>query len=130
MRPTIRLLAVAALFFGLVIPAGASVPFRPIESNTYGSVETIPNPAVIDTGALRAQDLDVQQAFARGVFGCGIVDQVIDVLTSTGAVTTISSLNTHFEVSAGGFNGSTRPALRSPSLTAAPTRRACLTSGC
>ena len=35
---------------------------------------------------------------------------MIDALSSTGAITTINGLNTHFEVGAGGFAGSTNPA--------------------
>jgi len=79
-------------------------------ANTYGSVEPIANPAVIDTRPLRSQDLDVRVAFAQRLFQCGIVDQVIHVLSSSGAVTTINGLNTRFEVGAGGFAGHTNPA--------------------
>jgi hypothetical protein len=79
-------------------------------ANTYGSVEPIANPAVVDTRPLRDQDLDVRVAFAERLFQCGIVDQVIHALSSTGAVTTINDLNARFEVGAGGFAGHTNPA--------------------
>jgi len=79
-------------------------------ASTYGSVEPIANPAVIDTRPLRDQSLDVRTAFARQLFQCGIVDQVIHALSSSGAVSTINGLNTRFEVGAGGFNGNTNPA--------------------
>jgi hypothetical protein len=79
-------------------------------ANTYGSVEPIANPAVIDTRPLRSQDLGVREAFAGRLLQCGIVDQVIHVLSSTGAITTINGLNTRFEVGAGGFAGHTNPA--------------------
>jgi hypothetical protein len=79
-------------------------------ASTYGSVEPIANPAVIDTRPLRDQSLDVRTAFARQLFQCGIVDQVIGALSSSGAVSTINGLNTRFEVGAGGFNGHTNPA--------------------
>lgn len=79
-------------------------------ANTYGSVEPIANRAVIDTGPLQDQALDVREAFARRLLLCGIVDQVIEVLSSSGAITTINSLNTRFQVGAGGFAGRTNPA--------------------
>jgi hypothetical protein len=80
------------------------------QANTYGSVEPIANPAVIDTRPLRNQGLDVREAFAERLLQCGIVDQVIHALSSTGAITTINGLNTRFEVGAGGFAGHTNPA--------------------
>jgi hypothetical protein len=46
-------------------------------ANTYGSVEPIANPAVIDTRPLRDQDLRVREAFAQQLLQCGIVDDVI-----------------------------------------------------
>jgi hypothetical protein len=100
MRAAPALLA-AAVSLSLAGPAWA---------NTYGSVEPIANSAVIDTGALRAQPLAVREAFAERLLRCGIVDQVIHALGSTGAVSTINDLNTRFEVAAGGFAGRTNPA--------------------
>jgi hypothetical protein len=78
-----------------------------LRANTYGSVEPIANPAVIDTRLLRDQPLKVREAFATRLLQCGIVSQVVDALFSTGAITTINDLNTHFAVGAGGFNGNT-----------------------
>ncbi len=79
------------------------------QANSYGSVEPVANSAVIDTRPLRDQDLEVREAFAERLLECGIVDVVIDVLTLTGAISTINSLNTSFEVSAGGVAGNTNP---------------------
>jgi hypothetical protein len=79
-------------------------------ANTYGSVEPIANPAVIDTDPLRDERLEVRVAFAERLFQCGIVDRVIDALSASGAITTINGLNTEFQVGAGGFAGSTNPA--------------------
>lgn len=79
-------------------------------ANTYGSVEPIANPAVIDTSRLRDQSLDVRQAFAQRLLSCGVVDRVVTALSRTGGVTTIDGLNTHFQVAAGGFQGNTNPA--------------------
>jgi hypothetical protein len=77
--------------------------------NTYGSVEPIANTAVIDTGPLRDQSLSVRAAFAARVLQCGIVNDVIEVLSSRRSITTINDLNTQFEVGAGGFAGATNP---------------------
>jgi hypothetical protein len=100
MRP-VRILLTVVLSVSLAPAARA---------NTYGSVEPIPNPAVIDTAPLRNQSLDVRTAFATRLFQCGIVNDVIAALTSTGGLTTVNALNTHFEVGAGGFMGHTNPA--------------------
>ena len=80
-----------------------------MEASTYGSVEPIANPAVIDTRPLMDQPLKVREAFATRLFQCGIVSRVVDALSSTGAITTINDLNTHFAVGAGGFAGRTNP---------------------
>jgi hypothetical protein len=79
-------------------------------ANTYGSVEPIANPAVINTDPLRDQSLDVRQAFAERLLQCGIVSDVIDALSATRSIKTINNLNTHFDVGAGGFAGATNPA--------------------
>jgi hypothetical protein len=80
-----------------------------LHANTYGSVEPIANPAVIDTTALRDQPLRVREAFATALLQCGIVSRVVDALSTTGAITTVNDLNTHFAVGAGGFAGNTNP---------------------
>jgi len=80
-----------------------------LQASTYGSVEPLANPAVIDTRALRDQPLKVREAFATRLLQCGIVSRVLDALSSTGAITTINDLNTHFAVGAGGFAGRTNP---------------------
>jgi len=81
-----------------------------LQASTYGSVEPIANPAVIDTNPLRDQPLRVREAFATRLLQCGVVGQVVNTLSSTGAITTINDLNTRFAVGAGGFAGSTNPA--------------------
>jgi hypothetical protein len=82
----------------------------PVLATTYGSVEPIATPDVIDTGILRALRLDVRAAFAERLMQCGIVDDVIGVLRSTKTIKTINGLNIHFAVGAGGFAGETNPA--------------------
>jgi hypothetical protein len=81
----------------------------PLYANKYGSVEPIANAAVIDTDPLRDQPLKVKEAFASRLLQCGIVSRVVDVLSATGAITTINNLNTQFAVGAGGFAGFTNP---------------------
>jgi len=78
-------------------------------ANTYGSVEPIVNPAVVDTATLKDQSLDVRAAFAARALECGVVNDVIAALTLTASITSINSLNTHVEVGAGGFMGATNP---------------------
>jgi hypothetical protein len=80
-----------------------------MRASTFGSVEPIATPDVIDTSALSAQPLRVREAFASRLLQCGIVSRVVDVLTSTGAIKTINELNTHVSVGAGGFAGRTNP---------------------
>ncbi len=99
MRKTAR--AITAVF---VVSICATV-----QANKYGSVEPIANSAVIDTTPLRDQPLRVREAFANRLLQCGIVNDVIDVLQSTQAITTINNLNTTFAVGAGGFAGFTNP---------------------
>ena len=80
-----------------------------VQASKFGSVEPIANPAVIDTTPLRDQPLKVREAFATRLLQCGIVNDVANVLASTGAITTINDLNTRFAVGAGGFAGATNP---------------------
>lgn len=94
----------------LLLTVAAASLAGPAMANTYGSVEPIANPAVVDTTPLRDQSLDVREAFARRLFQCGIVDDVIRALTTTGSITTVNGLNAQFDVAAGGFAGHTNPA--------------------
>ena len=76
-------------------------------SLTYGSVEAIPNPAVVDTQPLRSLSLAAREAFVERVLACGYVDRVLDALTATDAISTIDDDNSVFAVGAGGFAGRT-----------------------
>jgi hypothetical protein len=91
-----------------------------LQANKYGSVEPIANPDVIDTTPLRNQPLRVREAFASRLLQCGIVGQVVEVLSSTRAITTINNLNTQFAVGAGGFAGETNPSYVYTVLDAGP----------
>jgi hypothetical protein len=83
--------------------------YATLDANTYGSVEPIANSAVLATDPLSNQPLKVRVAFANRLLQCGIVNRVVHALTTTGAISTINDLNTHFAVSAGGFAGRTNP---------------------
>jgi hypothetical protein len=78
-------------------------------AETVGSVEPEANDAVVDIAPLAAQDLDIRTAFAERLLQCGIVDRVERVLRIEHATTTLDDRNTHFQVSAGGFAGTTSP---------------------
>jgi hypothetical protein len=97
---TAKFLNVTLLCLALASPALAT---------TYGSVEPIASLDVINVTPLREVRLDVREAFADRLFQCGIVNDVLAVLVSTGSVKTINGLNTHFDVGAGGFAGATNP---------------------
>ena len=81
-------------------------------ANTYGSVEPIANPAVIDTRPLRNQGLASARRSPSELLQCGIVDRVIEVLSSTGRHPTVNDLNTHFEVGRGRLRRRHEPRLR------------------
>ena len=82
-------------------------------ASTYGSVEPIATPDVIDTGLLKAQRLDVRAAFAERLLQCGIVDQVIAVLVSTRAASPPSTGSTRTSRSEPGASSArTNPVLR------------------
>lgn len=90
------------------------------QANTYGSVEPIANPSVLDTRLLADQPLRVREAFATRLLACGIVSRVADALSSTGVITTINNLNTHVAVGAGGFAGRTNPSFVFTTIDAGP----------
>ena len=100
-------LVVMILSFSLA-PSASGGTFEDFDpSLSYGSVEAIPNSAVVDTQPLRSQSLAVRQAFVERVLACGYVEEVLDALTDTDAISTIDDDNSAFAVGAGGFNGRT-----------------------
>lgn len=92
-----------------VLTVALAVPCSTLHANKYGSVEPIANPAVIDTSLLSGQPLRVREAFANRLLQCGIVNQVVEALSKTRAISTINGLNTSVAVGAGGFAGATNP---------------------
>jgi hypothetical protein len=112
--PVVRLLASASerrhrdkatRLTAAVLTVALAVPCSTLHANKYGSVEPIANSAVIDTALLSAQPLKVREAFANRLLQCGIVNQVVEALSKTRAITTINGLNTSVAVGAGGFMG-------------------------
>jgi hypothetical protein len=93
-----------------------------LQANTYGSVEPLANPAVMDTTPLRDQPLKVREAFAARLLQCGLISRVVEVLSSAGAITTINDLNTHVAVGAGGFAGRTNPSFVYTMIDDGPNR--------
>lgn len=103
-----------ALIFCLAGSAGTAL------ANTYGSVEPMANPGVVDTTDLRGQPLAVREAFARRLMQCGAVRDTIVTLTEADAINSINALNTSFAVAAGGFAGETNPAYAYTMIDAGP----------
>jgi hypothetical protein len=93
----------------LAITLGA----HPVTATTYISVEPIPSRDVVGQNAL-ASILSVGYTNLelwsnRLLNDCGIVQNVIDVLASHGAISTANTGNTRFLVAAGGFESVTNP---------------------
>lgn len=82
-------------------------------ATSYVSAEPIPTADVVgqtDLDKLVALDYADRELWGQRLLDeCGIVDAVIDALTSDGAITSITAANTHAVVAAGGFEGQTNP---------------------
>jgi hypothetical protein len=99
-------------FFTIVLLVTILV-VRPVTATTYISAEPIPNRDVVGENAL-ARILTVgypnlELWSNRLLNDCGIVQNVIDTLTSNGAISTVNPGNTRFLVAAGGFEAVTNP---------------------
>jgi hypothetical protein len=97
----------------VIIALLVAVLAQQVAATTYISAEPIPTQDVVGQNAL---DLIESVGYSnlelwsnRLLNQCNIVQNVIDVLTSNGAITTINSGNTRFRVAAGGFEGVTNP---------------------
>ena len=86
---------------------------RPVFAQTYISSEPIPSEQIVGTANLSKivsigyPNLELWSE--RLVKECKNVQNVIDVLTSHGAIRTITAVNTRYIVAAGGFEGTTNP---------------------
>jgi hypothetical protein len=86
---------------------------HPVTATTYISVEPIPSQDVVGQNALdRILTVgypNLELWSSRLLSDCGIVQNVIDALTSNGAISTVNTGNTRFLVAAGGFEAVTNP---------------------
>src|SRR5438477_12501145 len=93
----------------LAITAGV----HPVTATTYISAEPIPSGDVVGQNALTmilsVRYPNLERWSNRLLNDCHIVQNVIDVLTSNGAITTVNSGNTRFLVATGGFEAVTDP---------------------
>jgi hypothetical protein len=80
---------------------------------TYMSVEPVPNRDVVgedDLAAIRSIGYaNLERWSQRLLDECRVADSVIDVLSDNGAISSVTSTNTHAVVAAGGFEGGTNP---------------------
>ena len=105
-QPTIPRLAVVAFL-------AATLGVHSLGATTYISVEPIPNRDVVGqddlTTILSAGYPTLELWSQRLLNDCGMVQNVIDALTANGAISTVNSVNTSFQVAAGGFESVTNP---------------------
>jgi hypothetical protein len=80
---------------------------------TYMSVEPVPNRDVVgedDLAAIRSIGYaNLERWSQRLLDECRVADSVIDALSANGAISSVTSTNTHAVVAAGGFEGGTNP---------------------
>ena len=97
----------------IVVLLAATLGVQPLAAITYISVEPIPNQDVVGQPALdtllSAGYPNLERWSNRLLNDCGIVQNVIDVLTVNGAISTVNSGNTSVRVAAGGFETVTNP---------------------
>ncbi len=97
----------------IVVLLAATLGIHPLAATTYISVEPIPNRDVVGQGALDrllgAGYPNLERWSNRLLNDCGIVQNVIDVLTENGAISTVNSRNISVRVAAGGFETVTNP---------------------
>ena len=97
----------------IVVLLAATLGVQPLAAITYISVEPIPNRDVVGQDALdrllSAGYPNLERWSNRLLNDCGIVQNVIDVLTVNGAISTVNSGNTSVRVAAGGFEAATNP---------------------
>ena len=103
---TIRRLAIGVFL-------AATLGAHSLAATTFMSVEPIPNRDVVGQEALAtirsAGYPNLELWSQRLLDDCSIVQDVIDVLTANGAISTVNSGNTSFRVAAGGFEAVTNP---------------------
>ena len=99
--------------FGVVVAIALCLAVHTVSATTYMSVEPIPNRDVIGEGnlaKLRGIGYDNLELWSQRLLSeCSAVDNVIDTLSTHGAISSITPVNTRFVVAAGGFEGATNP---------------------
>ena len=99
--------------FAIVVLLAAMLGAHSVRATTYLSAEPIPSVDVVGQDALAAilgaGYPNLEQWSNRLLNDCGIVQRVIDVLASHGAISTVNAGNTSFRVAAGGFESVTDP---------------------
>jgi len=99
--------------FAIIVLLASMLGAHPVTATTYISVEPIPSGDVVGQSALTMilsvgyPNLELWSN--RLLNDCNIVQNVIDVLASNGAISTVNSGNTRFLVAAGGFEAITDP---------------------
>jgi hypothetical protein len=82
-------------------------------ATTYISAEPVPNQDVVgaeNLARIRSIGYSSLERWSQRLLNeCRIVDQIIDVLSTHGAISTVTNGNTRFLVAAGGFEGATNP---------------------
>jgi hypothetical protein len=99
--------------FVTIVLLAITLGVQPVTATTYISVEPIPSRDVVGQNAL-AMILSVgypnlERWSNRLLNDCQIVQNVIDVLSSNGSISTVNAGNTRFLVAAGGFEAVTDP---------------------
>ena len=99
--------------FLTIVLLAITLGVHPVTATTYISAEPIPSRDVVGQNAL-AMILSVgypnlELWSNRLLNDCNIVQNVIDVLASNGAISTVNAGNTSFRVAAGGFESITDP---------------------
>jgi len=99
--------------FAIIVLLATMLGAHPATATTYISVEPIPSRDVVGQNALAmilsAGYPNLELWSNRLLNDCNIVQNVIDVLASNGAISTVNSGNTSFLVAAGGFEAVTDP---------------------
>jgi hypothetical protein len=81
----------------------------PALADSVASVEPIASTAVVNIEPFLEHDLEVRAAFAERLLQCGVVDDVERLLSREHVTPTVDGRNTHVQLAAGGFAGSTNP---------------------
>lgn len=96
-----------------ILLLAATFVAQPAAATTYISAEPIPSRDVVgDENLAKILSIgypNLERWSRRLLDDCRIVDQVIEVLSAHGAITTVNATNTRFLVAAGGFQAVTDP---------------------